>query len=169
MKMAIIKNGLVMVAFCAVGTLAFAQGAPPAGAGGPPGAGGPTGGGAAMTQQVDSAEDTARKAVVQNFGDLIDQGKADEAFAKYMSRDFVDHSYMAKRMMKKDKPGYDDVLPFFKNWMARRADEGNKKLVAELVVNDDMVTYNGRRGQDIFRVVNGKITDHWDTLHQHNE
>jgi hypothetical protein len=69
---------------------------------------------------------------------------------------------MARRMMKTDKPGYNDMLPFFKGWMARRADEGNKKLVEELVVNDEMVTYNGRRGQDTFRVVNGRITDHWD-------
>jgi predicted SnoaL-like aldol condensation-catalyzing enzyme len=122
-----------------------------------------------MPAAVESEADKAQKAIVQNFGDLIDVGKADEAFEKYMSKDFVEHSYMARRMTNKDKPGYADVLPFFKNWMARRADEGNKKLVEELVVNDEMVTYNGRRGQDIFRVVSGKITDHWDTLHQKGE
>ncbi|MGC3982917.1 MAG: hypothetical protein QM808_16825 [Steroidobacteraceae bacterium] len=140
---------------------AMSQGAPPAGA--PAGGQGGMGGG--MQPAADSKDDIARKAVVQGFGDLIDAGKVDEAFEKYVSKDFVEHAYTPRRMSGKDKMGYNDVMPFFKQFMA--GTPGDKaKLVEIMVVNDEMVTYHGRKGQDIFRVVNGKITDHWDTIHQ---
>jgi predicted SnoaL-like aldol condensation-catalyzing enzyme len=39
-----------------------------------------------------------------------------------------------------------------------------KPFVEKLTSDDDMVTASGRVGQDIYRVQDGKITDHWDTL-----
>lgn len=156
-----LKHYLFAGAACAL--LAAAQlpaQTPPAGQGGPAGAGMGAGG---MQPVADSKEDTERKAVVQAWGALIDQGKVDEAFQKYVSKDFTEHSYMARRMSGKDKMGYNEVLPFFTKFMA--GTPGSKdKLVETLTANDEMVTYRGRKGQDILRVVNGKITDHWDTL-----
>ncbi len=158
-----VKSGLVAAAVAATmwSALALSQGAPPAGA---PPAGAP-GMGGGMQQAADSKDDIARKAVVQGWGDLIDAGKVEEAFEKYVSKDFNEHAYTPRRMAGKDKMGYADVLPFFTKFMA--GTPGDKsKLVEIMVVNDEIVTYHGRKGQDILRVVNGKITDHWDTIHQ---
>jgi predicted SnoaL-like aldol condensation-catalyzing enzyme len=123
------------------------------------------GGMGGMMQYPDSKEDAARKEVVQNFGALIDAGKVDEAFEKYVSKDYVEHAYTPRRMSGQDKMGYNEIKPFFEKFMVR-APGDTSKLVEIMVVNDELVTYNGRKGQDIFRVANGKITDHWDTIHQ---
>lgn len=153
---------VVSIAALVASSAALAQGGPPqGGAGGPP----PGGMQGPMTSPADTPADTARKAVVQGWGDLIDQGKVDEAFERYVSKNFIEHSYMAKRMVGKDKAGWTEIHNFFKQRMGNGAPPG-RKIAETLVANDEMVTIDGRIGQDIYRVVDGKIVEHWDTIHQ---
>jgi len=146
--------------------LALAQGAPPPGGppGGPPpgGNGGPPGGavGAAMAQVKDTPQETAAKATLEAWGALLDEGQIDEAFDRYVSKSFVDHSEMARVMAKTRNLGFTKVKAVF-HMMIK---PGGPKIVQKISADDNMVTVQGRLGQDIFRVENGKITDHWDTL-----
>ena len=102
----------------------------------------------------------AAKLVLINFGKLVDAGQVDQAFRRYVSRNFVDHSDKARAMMHKAAIGYADVVPFFKA-MVR---PGSPPLVQKITADDDIVTVQGLLGQDIFRVEHGKMTDHRDTL-----
>ncbi|MFT3907466.1 MAG: hypothetical protein QM718_14310 [Steroidobacteraceae bacterium] len=134
--------------------LAGAQGAPAAG---PPGGG--AGGPPAMAAAQDNALEADGKATIQGWGKLIDAGKVDEAFEKYVSKRFNDHSHLAQRFAGVPKVGYAEALKLFKQFAARPG-----TLVEQITANDAMVTIKGKLGQDIFRVEKGKITDHWDTL-----
>lgn len=161
---------LALLALCAtLPAAALAQGTPPGGpppggAGGPPpGAGSPPNGSvqSAMAAVKDTPQETANKQTVEAWGALLDQGMIDEAFQKYVSRNFVDHSEMARAMAKTRNLGYTRVLAIFKVFLAQPS---SQKIVQKISADDDMVTVQGRLGQDIYRVRNGKITDHWDTL-----
>lgn len=151
-----INNSLpqTMMALAAVacGATAFAQVAPAAS------------GGAdyAAIKTVDNAAETSGKATIKAWGALIDAGKLDEAFAKYVSKDFVDHDEVLRAMLKKQKPGYNDALAMFKKIPEMSTGVGAKQaFVEKLNADDEMVVVVGRVGQDLYRVVNGKITDHW--------
>ena len=74
-------------------------------------------------------------------------GKADEAFEKYVAKDICDHSHMANAGLK-PCAGYDDMLKMFRGMGA-------------MMSKGDLVTQYGE-GVDIFRVKDGKLTDHWD-------
>jgi predicted SnoaL-like aldol condensation-catalyzing enzyme len=119
-----------------------------------------------MSRVEKSPEEKANEAVVQSFGKLIDAGKVDEAFDKYVSKDFNDHSDMLRNMLKKQQVGYADAASMFKKMpeMGGGGAGPKKAFVEKITADDDMVTAQGRVGQDIYRVKDGKITDHWDTL-----
>lgn len=112
---------------------------------------------------VDNAAEKSGKATLKAWGALIDAGKVDEAFSRYVSKDFVDHDEVLRVMVKKQKPGYDDALAMFKKMpeMGGGGTGAKKAFVEQLNADDEMVVVLGRVGQDLYRVVDGKITDHW--------
>lgn len=86
--------------------------------------------------------------------------KPKEAFEKYVSKDYCNHGHLSTRGQK-DCAGYDETL---QRWMryATPVKPGQTMEVPTIAsVNGEMVTMYGE-GVDIFRVHNGKITDHWD-------
>ncbi|MFT3905666.1 MAG: hypothetical protein QM718_05120 [Steroidobacteraceae bacterium] len=90
---------------------------------------------------------------------LVD-GKVREAFEKYVSRDFCGHGHLLTKGVK-SCGSYDESLANFER-MAKQFSQGDTlELPTMASVNGEMVTMYGA-GVDIFRVVDGKITDHWD-------
>ncbi len=110
--------------------------------------------------KAQSAQEQAAIKTIRGFGALVDSEQIDQAFSLYVSPAFTDHSELARATMHKSHVGYHDVLAFFKMMMR----PGHPALVQKLTADDDMVTVQGFLGQDIFRVENGKMTDHWDSL-----
>jgi len=118
---------------------------------------------ASAASRVESAGDIERRTVVENWGALLDEGKVDEAFEKFVGKDFVDHSTYVKVYTGKDKPGFAEEKAFFKAHMAPTPGD-TTPMVQRVKVSGSMVTYSGRRGTEIFRVDDGKIQEHWETL-----
>ncbi|MGC3981501.1 MAG: hypothetical protein QM808_09595 [Steroidobacteraceae bacterium] len=106
------------------------------------------------------AEVAAKKVAFQWACGVLVEGKAKEAFEKYVSKDFCDHSHMANAGLK-ECSNYDEVLKQFSGMAAMMAKGGKIEFPVVATVNGDMVTQYGE-GVDIFRVKDGKITDHWD-------
>jgi predicted SnoaL-like aldol condensation-catalyzing enzyme len=88
-------------------------------------------------------------------------GKADEAFEKYVAKDICDHSHMANAGLKPCAT-YDDMLKMFRGMGAMMSKGDSLEFPVYSTVNGDLVTQYGE-GVDIFRVnKDGKISDHWD-------
>ena len=120
----------------------------------------PAGGGMRMPTLQDTPQEAAAKATVEAWGALLDQGKINEAINLYVSPYFVDHSELGRFMAKTRHLGFAKTEAVFHMMVA----QPGPKMVQKITADDNMVTVRGRLGQDIFRVQNGKITDHWDTL-----
>lgn len=103
-----------------------------------------------MPAQVpESKEESDNKTIVLNWFRLsFQEGKASEAFEKYVSRDFKEHS---RRL----RGGYDSTLKVLSSMKPRA-------LNPKALVNDEIVFVQSEIGNEVFRVQNGKITDHWD-------
>jgi len=126
---------------------------PAAPAGGPPG-------GMRTPALKDTPQEEAAKATVESWGALLDLGQIDLAFARYVSPNFVDHSELGRFMAKTRHLGFAKTKAVFHMMVSKPG----PRMVQKITADDNMVTIRGRLGQDIFRVQNGKITDHWDTL-----
>lgn len=114
-----------------------------------------------VTPYGETRQEAAAKRVVFEWNHMVMvEGKPKEAFAKYVSKDVCDHSHMVTRG-KKDCGGYDQMLngPFARNAPKKVGDHLEIPTMGS--VNGEMVSMYGA-GVDIFRVQNGKITDHWD-------
>lgn len=86
--------------------------------------------------------------------------KPQEAFEKYVSKSYCEHGHLAAGMNRDCAP-YDETLKSFMRY-ARPLKPGEKvEMPTMAAVNGEMVTMFGD-GIDIFRVHDGKITDHWD-------
>ena len=110
----------------------------------------------------ESAAETAEKRVVFEYTALMMAGRQQQAFETYVSPDFRDHSHLIKAVCKCANPGYTEALAF----LSRKAVPGkgpppSPGLPKEADVDEDIVTMY-YPGVDIFRVKDGKITDHWD-------
>jgi predicted SnoaL-like aldol condensation-catalyzing enzyme len=106
----------------------------------------------------ETPQEMANKRVLFEWNHLsIIEGRRKEAFEKYVSRDFCDHSHMSTRAQK-DCAGFDELA----GRPAKAVQLGDTvELPIMATVDGDMVTMYGA-GVDIFRVVDGRITDHWD-------
>lgn len=109
--------------------------------------------------------------IVYEWTLMLMTGHAKEGFEKYVSPDFVDHSHIVRSRTKSDKAGYAEALAGFERMGGGGAPGGappaggapaGAPLKDNIRANDDMVINYGAVGADIFRVQNGKITDHWD-------
>ncbi|MGC3982920.1 MAG: hypothetical protein QM808_16840 [Steroidobacteraceae bacterium] len=137
------------------------------------------------TAYIETPMEKANHQVVENFSKMLFSGKVREAIETYMSPDYVDHSHLLQMRAGKAKTGREEMIAFFQNMMGGAGGPGgdamgaggpppgaapaggmggeaNVMSIGQIRVNDEMVTQYGPEGADIFRVVNGKITDHWD-------
>ncbi|MGC3981459.1 MAG: hypothetical protein QM808_09385 [Steroidobacteraceae bacterium] len=109
----------------------------------------------------ETAKEMANKRTVFEWNHMsMIQGKRKEAFEKYVDKKFCDHSHMITAM-KKECGTWDEVA---NNSLmtGKPAKVGDKlEMPTMATVNGEMVTMYGK-GIDVFRVQNGKITDHWD-------
>jgi len=103
-----------------------------------------------MPEQVpETAEEAAAKAMVIDWMvKVFNEGKAQEAFEMYTSKDFEEHS---RRL----RGGYDETLAVLSKMPKR-------DINPKVWVNDEIVLVISEIGNEVFRVQNGKITDHWD-------
>jgi predicted SnoaL-like aldol condensation-catalyzing enzyme len=121
------------------------------------------------TAYIETPLEKTNHQVVENFSKLLFTGKVREAIETYMTPDYVDHSHLLQMRSGKAKTGREEMIVFFQNMMggaggmaAAPTGETGMMNIGQIRVNDEMVTQYGPEGADIFRVVNGKITDHWD-------
>ena len=84
----------------------------------------------------------------------------DGAFKNYVSPDFCDHSHLVTHG-KRACGSYAETLPNFERMAKMGATAGSLEFPSSATVDGEMVTMWGE-GVDIFRVQDGKITDHWD-------
>jgi predicted SnoaL-like aldol condensation-catalyzing enzyme len=90
---------------------------------------------------------------------LVD-GKVKEAFAKYVSKRWCDHSHMVTAGLKACAD-YAETEAAFEHMSKMLVKDGKIEFPTSATVNGEMVTQWGA-GADIFRVHDGKMTDHWD-------
>jgi predicted SnoaL-like aldol condensation-catalyzing enzyme len=118
-------------------------------------------GGAALAQDAftpppPTAQENAAVDVVTKWANLLEQGKAIEAYKLYVSPNFVEHDDFARGK----KQTVDDIAKMLANDPLL-----TKKMqvhIAQVVrADDDLVFEAGRIGVDVFQVENGKITAHW--------
>lgn len=105
-------------------------------------------------------EAAAKKIAFQWACGVLVEGKAKEAFEKYVSKDFCDHSHMANAGLKPCAT-YDETMKMFSGMAGMMTKNGKIEFPVVATVNGEMVSQYGA-GVDIFRVHDGKITDHWD-------
>ncbi len=106
------------------------------------------------------AEAEAKKIAFKWACGVLVEGRTKEAFEQYVSKDFCDHSHMANAGLKECST-YDEMVKQFAGMASMLVKDGKIEFPVVAAVNGDMVTQYGE-GVDIFRVKNGKITDHWD-------
>lgn len=121
----------------------------------------------------ETPQETANKRVVFEWTYLLMTGHAQAAFEKYVSKDFNDHSHLVRAQCKCARPGYQEALASFTKprkggpptmqppTTTNPAGAPAAGFPTMATVDDDMVTMYSP-GVDVFRVVDGKITDHWD-------
>ncbi|MGC3981449.1 MAG: hypothetical protein QM808_09335 [Steroidobacteraceae bacterium] len=115
-----------------------------------------------VTPYGETPKEAAAKRIMFEFNHLnMVLGKPKEAYEKYVAKNFCNHGHLST-YMKKDCSNYDESLAGAISRGGKAAKVGDKLEIPTMAsVNGEMVTMYGA-GVDIFRVVNGKITDHWD-------
>ncbi|MGC3981460.1 MAG: hypothetical protein QM808_09390 [Steroidobacteraceae bacterium] len=126
-----------------------------------------------ITPYGETPQEMANKRVVFEWNHMtLIEGKRRAAMEKYLSKDYCNHGHISNRGLKECNT-YDEIYARGDNPPAKVGDVIEIPVMA--TVNGEMVTMYGA-GVDIFRVVNGKITDHWDgtapvevTIKAHNK
>ncbi|MGC3981287.1 MAG: hypothetical protein QM808_08520 [Steroidobacteraceae bacterium] len=116
-----------------------------------------------VTAFGETAEEAANKKLVMEWMYMQQvEGKPKEAFEKYVSKNYCNHSHMTAGMDRKCA-SYDEMLAKAlkaPNTMGAEMWKNNSWVAS---VNGEMVTVFGVGGGiNIFRVADGKVTDHWD-------
>lgn len=156
MKMSTVLAGLGLAALCATGSaradmipIAQAKTLCAAGNVGP------------RTAYGETKDEAAAKKVAFTWACMVlVEGKVKEGFEKYVSKDFCDHSHMANSGLK-PCASYEETLKLFSGMSSMMIKDGKIEFPVMATVNGEMVTQWGA-GADIFRVHDGKLTDHWD-------
>lgn len=114
-----------------------------------------------LTPYGETAAEQAAKKIAYEWNCLsMVEGKAREAFEKYVSKDFCDHSHLLTQG-RKDCGNYDETLANFVRMVQQFGGGDSLEVPVMASVNGEMVTMFGA-GVDIFRIKDGKLTDHWD-------
>jgi len=122
-------------------------------------------------------QEAANIQVVLHWSRLLFSGHPTEAFQTYVSKRFVEHSHLVTSRLPGGHAGYAQALAFLTHDLgaAPAKASGSKRMSAAvtpqkaspiLVADGDLVTLYSRIGADIFRVKDGRITDHWDATPQ---
>lgn len=106
------------------------------------------------------SEAAAKKVVYQWTCLALVEGKADQAFDLYVAKDFCDHSHMINGG-RKECSSFTETKAMFERLGGMAAKSTSIEFPVAATVNGEMVTQWGA-GADIWRVHNGKLTDHWD-------
>ena len=107
------------------------------------------------------AEAAAKKVVFEwNYMTLIERNPR-QAFATYVGRNWCDHGHLATAG-RRECVGYDEAVADWSRRFGQSLKSGERVEIPTMAtVDGEMVTMYGA-GVDIFRVHEGKITDHWD-------
>lgn len=98
-------------------------------------------------------EETRNKDIVTKWMTMVWGGQAEEAFKLYVSPGFVQHGH------RNQGKGYDVMLNALK---AMKPNPDRPFSITKAVGDEDMVTMQTAVGIDVYRLKDGKITDHWD-------
>jgi len=114
------------------------------------------------TTYGETPQEAANKLVMFKFVHMVMvERKPAEAFATYVSPDYCNHGHLST-LGRKDCSGYQETI---KRWIREYSSPVTPGETIEMptiaTVDGEMVTMYGD-GVDIFRVHDGKITDHWD-------
>jgi len=113
------------------------------------------------TAYGETKSEAANKKIVYSWTCMaLAEGKADQAFDQYVSKDFCDHSHMINAGLK-DCADFSETKKMFERLGSMAKPGGSIEFPIAATVNGELVTQWGA-GADIWRVHNGKITDHWD-------
>ncbi|MGC3980229.1 MAG: hypothetical protein QM808_03130 [Steroidobacteraceae bacterium] len=114
------------------------------------------------TTYGETPAEAANKRIMFEFVHMnMVQRKPKEAFEKYVSKDYCNHGHLSTRGQK-ECSGYDETIGrWIMNYSKPVTPGETIEMPTIATVNGEMVTMYGE-GVDIFRVHNGKITDHWD-------
>jgi len=113
------------------------------------------------TTYGETKSEAANKKIVYTWTCMsLVEGKVDQAFDLYVSKDFCDHSHMINHGLK-DCSDWAETRAMFERLGAMSAKSSSLEFPVAATVNGEMVTQWGA-GADIWRVHNGLITDHWD-------
>ena len=114
-----------------------------------------------ITPYGETPAEAARKKITFEWTcQIFVDGDAAGAFKNYVDPNFCDHGHLVTHG-KRDCGSYAEVEPNFARMAKMSAAGGTMEIPVEATVDGEMVTMYGA-GVDIFRVHNGKITDHWD-------
>ncbi len=107
-------------------------------------------------------EETAAKKIVFQWNCMtMVERKVNEGFEKYVDKNWCDHGHLVTKGQNRCGT-FDEAIVFFNRMAgAPLKDTDVIEFPLQSAVNGDHVTMYGE-GVDIFRVVNGKLTDHWD-------
>ena len=108
-----------------------------------------------------AAEKAAKKVVFEwNCMTMVER-KPREAFDRYVSKDWCDHGHLITQG-KQECGSIEGTIRMFQRFGSQPLkDTDTLEFPLMSSVDGDHVTAYGA-GVDIFRVVNGKLTDHWD-------
>lgn len=124
-------------------------------------------GASTAAQANNSADQTAanKKLVVDFFKMVFHDKKPREAFAKYASKDYIQHNPLAA-------DGPEPAIKFLTEWFEKNPNAivEIKRVIAEgdvVAIHHHMRRSPEERGMaavDMFRVENGKVIEHWDVV-----
>jgi len=106
------------------------------------------------------AEASAKKIAFEWACGVLVEGRVKQAFAQYVAKDFCDHGHLVTAGLERCGT-YAETLRDFERMSGRMVHNGMIEFPTSAAVDGEMVTQYGA-GADIFRVHDGKITDHWD-------
>jgi len=127
-----------------------------------------SGGGDKTAQPTEPTADDPVK-IVEAFDNTVMQHKAREAVAKYVAEDFIEHDPTVKGGNREGlldymvKAGWDEgsnPFPEMRDVVDRRFGSGEYVVTQHHIFQDK--NDRGTVFVDTFRVVNGKIVEHWD-------
>lgn len=107
-------------------------------------------------------QETAAKKIVFEWNCMtMVERKVKQAFEKYVDKNWCDHGHLVTKGQNRCG-SYEEAIAFFSRFAATPLqDTDTLEFPIMSSVNGDHVTMYGA-GVDIFRVANGKLTDHWD-------
>lgn len=114
-----------------------------------------------ITPYGETADEAARKLIAFQWTcRIFVDGDAAGAFAAYVDPNFCDHGHLVTHG-RTECGGYATVEQNFARMAKMSQAGGTMEIPTQATVDGEMVTMYGA-GVDIFRIHNGKITDHWD-------